>query len=79
MGKKNEDPEVLALKLEVAAELGLLAKIEQGGWGSLSSAESGKIGGLLAKRKIGSGYMATVAGQPAIRDTAEDEEEAGRP
>ncbi|CEP65993.1 Small acid-soluble spore protein,alpha/beta-type [Moorella glycerini] len=79
MGKKKEDPEVLALKLEVAAELGLLAKIEKEGWGALSAAESGKIGGLLAKMKIGSGYMATVAGQPAIRDTADDEEEAGRP
>ncbi len=41
---------MLALKLEVAAELGLLPKIEAGGWGALSSAESGKIGGLLARR-----------------------------
>lgn len=50
MGKKREDPDVLALKLEVAAELGLLAKIERYGWGALSSAESGKIGGLLGRR-----------------------------
>ncbi|MGI9862006.1 small, acid-soluble spore protein, alpha/beta type [Moorella naiadis] len=50
MGKKKEDPVLLALKMEMAAELGLLAKIEQGGWGALSSAESGKIGGLLAQR-----------------------------
>ncbi|OIQ60959.1 small, acid-soluble spore protein, alpha/beta type [Neomoorella thermoacetica] len=48
--KKKEDPEILAVKLEVAAELGLLDKIEQCGWGALSSAESGKIGGLLARR-----------------------------
>jgi hypothetical protein len=75
LSKKREDPEAQALKLEVAAELGLLDKIEKEGWGALSAAESGKIGGLLAKMKIGSAYMATVAGQPAIRDTAEDEEE----
>ncbi|MBC7325541.1 MAG: small, acid-soluble spore protein, alpha/beta type [Moorella sp. (in: Bacteria)] len=50
MVKKKEDPDILALKLEVAAELGLLPKIERHGWGSLSSAESGKIGGLLGRR-----------------------------
>ncbi len=50
MGKKKEDLEILAIKLELATELGLLDKIEQGGWGALSSAESGKIGGLLARR-----------------------------
>ncbi|WXJ85347.1 hypothetical protein MTBGP_21560 [Moorella thermoacetica] len=29
--------------------------------------------------KIGSAYMATIAGQPAIRDVADEEEEEDRP
>ncbi|MDK2820945.1 MAG: hypothetical protein PWP31_910 [Clostridia bacterium] len=47
---KKEDPEILALKIELAEELGLLSKVEEGGWGSLSSFESGKIGGLISTR-----------------------------
>jgi len=40
-----------AMKYEIAAELGLADKIEQGGWKSLTARESGKIGGLLAKKR----------------------------
>lgn len=39
------------LKLEIAKELGLDDKIAQYGWKSLTAKESGKIGGLMAKRK----------------------------
>lgn len=35
------------LKLEVAEELGFNEKIHQWGWGELTSAESGKVGGIL--------------------------------
>lgn len=38
------------LKLEVAEELGLLEKINNSGWGSLSAIETGRIGGILATR-----------------------------
>lgn len=38
------------LKLEVAKELGLLDKINNSGWGSLSAIETGRIGGILATR-----------------------------
>ena len=38
-------------KLEIAEELGLLDKVMTEGWRSLSSKETGRIGGLLAKRK----------------------------
>ena len=38
------------MKLEVAGELGLLEKIEQLGWGSLSAVEAGRIGGIVAAR-----------------------------
>lgn len=39
------------LKYEIAEELGLLDKVVESGWKSLSAKESGKIGGILAKRK----------------------------
>ena len=38
------------LKYEIAAELGLTDKVAAGGWGSLTSKESGRVGGILAKR-----------------------------
>jgi small acid-soluble spore protein F (minor alpha/beta-type SASP) len=44
---KAEDP----LKLEIAAELGLLEKVRREGWGSLSAKETGRIGGLINRRK----------------------------
>lgn len=50
--KKNEPltPEE-QLKYEIAEELGLLDRVKEGGWKSLSSKETGKIGGLIAKKK----------------------------
>ena len=39
------------LKYEIAEELGLLDKVVKNGWKSLSSKESGKIGGVTASRK----------------------------
>lgn len=39
------------LKFEIAQELGLEAKVMEGGWRSLTAKESGKIGGLITKRK----------------------------
>lgn len=38
------------MKIEIAAELGLLYKLQHEGWGGLSAAETGKIGGLLTKK-----------------------------
>jgi len=38
------------LKLEIAEELGLAEKIKLGGWGELNAVETGKIGGILARR-----------------------------
>jgi len=48
---KKEKPETPQdrLKKRVADELGLLEKIRQGGWGNLTAAESGRIGGLMTK------------------------------
>lgn len=61
MGKsKNKkkdafDPHSLSpqeqLKFEIAQELGLDTKVMEKGWRSLTAKESGKIGGLITKRK----------------------------
>lgn len=48
--KKPLKPEDI-LKYEIADELGLLDKVKEQGWKSLTSKESGKIGGLITKRK----------------------------
>lgn len=56
-GKKNEpfDPRNMkpeeVLKFEIATELGLGDKVVNGGWRSLTAKESGRIGGLITKRK----------------------------
>ncbi|HZK27496.1 MAG TPA: small, acid-soluble spore protein, alpha/beta type [Thermoclostridium sp.] len=47
MSKKNNEK----LKLEIAKELGLLEKVQKEGWKSLSAKETGRIGGLLSKRR----------------------------
>ncbi len=39
------------LKYEIAKELGLFDKVLKDGWKSLSAKETGKIGGIVAKRK----------------------------
>ncbi len=47
---KNLEPEE-KLKYEIAEELGLLDKVMEEGWRSLSSKETGRIGGMITKRK----------------------------
>jgi len=39
------------MKYEIAEELGLLEKVLKDGWRSLSSKETGKIGGLVTKKR----------------------------
>lgn len=39
------------MKYEITGELGLLDKVERTGWKSLTAKESGRIGGLMTKRK----------------------------
>lgn len=38
------------LKLQIAEEVGLGEKVRQHGWGMLTAAESGRVGGLLGRR-----------------------------
>lgn len=47
---KNLKPEEM-LKYEIATELGLSDKVMAGGWRSLTAKESGRIGGLVTKKK----------------------------
>ncbi len=44
--KKDE-----SLKYEIANELGLSEKVGKFGWKSLTAKETGRIGGLITKRK----------------------------
>ena len=38
------------MKYEIAEELGLLDKVKESGWKSLSAKESGRIGGIMTNR-----------------------------
>ena len=38
-------------KNEIAEELGLLDKVLESGWKSLSSKETGRIGGIISKKR----------------------------
>lgn len=58
MSKKKEKPIDLdhltpeeELKYEIAGELGLLDQVLAGGWKSLSSKETGRIGGMMTKKR----------------------------
>lgn len=46
-GQEEHKAAIERLKMEVAQELGLAEKLTQVGWGGLSAAECGKIGGRL--------------------------------
>jgi len=39
------------IKLEIAEEIGIYSKVMENGWRDLSAKESGRIGGLLARRR----------------------------
>ncbi len=48
---KKKQAENEKMKYEIAEELGLLDKVHQTGWKSLTAKETGRIGGLMTKRK----------------------------
>lgn len=39
------------MKYEIAGELGLKDKVDELGWGGLTAEETGRIGGIMTKRK----------------------------
>ncbi len=73
MGKKKEKKIKLSeitpeeqLKYEIAGELGLLDRVLESGWKSLTAKETGKIGGLMTKRK-------RELNSAGIKESADDE------
>ena len=48
--RNNLTPEE-SLKLEIAAEIGVYDKVLAQGWRSLTAKESGRIGGMMTRRK----------------------------
>jgi len=48
--KVDSRPGRQKLKEEIASELGLLDDIRAKGWGSLSSRETGRIGGIISRK-----------------------------
>ena len=58
MNKKNDEkidlnkiPREEMLKYEIAEELGLLDQVLESGWKSLSVKETGRIGGIMTRRR----------------------------
>jgi small acid-soluble spore protein F (minor alpha/beta-type SASP) len=51
MVEKKINEQELKLKYEIAAELGLFERVKRDGWKSLTAKETGRIGGLMTKRK----------------------------
>lgn len=50
--KKKKKPTVNdIMKYEIAIDLGLSNKVDEQGWGSLTAAETGRIGGILSGKK----------------------------
>lgn len=47
----GELPEEEKMKYEIAEELGVLDKVLEGGWKSLSAKETGRIGGLMTRKR----------------------------
>jgi hypothetical protein len=49
--KKKKETEQDRIKYQIAKELGLSSKVDQGGWAELTSAETGRIGGIMSGRR----------------------------
>jgi len=54
--KKSKEKELIltpedAMKYEIANELGLGDKLSKVGWGGLTAEETGRIGGLITRKK----------------------------
>lgn len=47
---KKTDP-LEPLKMEIAAELGLLEQVKTKGWHTLTAKDAGRIGGLMTQRR----------------------------
>ena len=48
---KKTPADIEELKMEIAEELGLLDKVKKVAWAGLSAKETGRMGGILTRRK----------------------------
>ena len=59
-------------KMAMADELGLMEKVKREGWGALTGAESGRLGGLLSRRsrekRAGGTLGALLAAGPSAQE-----------
>lgn len=53
-------------KYEIARELGILDKVLENGWKSLSAKEAGRIGGMMAKKETQTIIPQSLISPPAI-------------
>lgn len=67
-----------ALKLEIAAEIGVYDKVISGGWRSLTAKESGRIGGLMTRRKKEAEKVEGKPGEVAVKAESDGKIAAGR-
>lgn len=57
MSKKKKEIDITKIKpeemmkYEIAKELGLFDKVLKDGWGSLSAKETGRIGGIITRKR----------------------------
>ncbi len=64
--KKNKPPKPEdIMKYEIAKELGLLEKVQKYGWGGLTAKETGRIGGLITRRKKQGKSDGTMSDKPS--------------
>ncbi len=55
------------LKYEIAGELGLLDQVLNQGWKSLTAKETGRIGGMMTKRKKQMKHEALLSEQEMVK------------
>ena len=48
---KKTPADIEELKMEISEELGLLDKVKKVGWAGLSAKETGRMGGILTRKK----------------------------
>lgn len=74
MVKQKTEEEDLSeqMKWEIARELGLAEKVTRLGWGGLSAAETGRIGGLMTRRLRKTGSPEPSNGKPDSGDKSRD-------
>lgn len=67
-------PKQEQIKYEIAEELGVVDKVFESGWRSLSARESGRIGGIIRSRKAHQNTSPLPDGSYTVAKTSSDNE-----